>query len=130
MARQTTITLIDDLDGAPTEADESIEFGIDRDRFEIDLSEANARKLREILSPFVAAARRAGSGSGSSVPRTRRRSSGTRGKTGPAPAAKPTTVADREQNQAIRDWAVKKGLDVAKRGRISEKIREAFDAEH
>ncbi|WP_224390256.1 Lsr2 family protein, partial [Pseudonocardia sp. ICBG1293] len=54
MAQQTTITLVDDLDG--TEADEQVEFSVDGRAYEIDLSTKNAEKLRESLAPYVAAA--------------------------------------------------------------------------
>jgi len=36
-----------------------------------------------------------------------------------------TATADREQNQAIREWAKKKGLKVSERGRIPADIRGA-----
>jgi hypothetical protein len=53
MARRTI--LIDDLDGG--EAAETIAFAIDGMSYEIDLSDGNAKKLREALSPFIASAR-------------------------------------------------------------------------
>ena len=58
MATQTTVTLVDDLDGS--EADEQIEFAVGGKSYEIDLSAVNSKRLREALAPFVAAARRAG----------------------------------------------------------------------
>ena len=58
MAQIQEIRLIDDLDGQ--EADETVEFGIDGKSYEIDLSSANAGKLREALAEFVSSARRAG----------------------------------------------------------------------
>ncbi|MEJ3657031.1 Lsr2 family protein [Actinomycetes bacterium KLBMP 9759] len=56
VTRQTTVTLVDDLDGG--EAVEQMTFGIDGHLYQIDLSEANSAKLREVLAPFVAAGRR------------------------------------------------------------------------
>ena len=58
MAQIQEIRLIDDLDGQ--EADETVEFGIDGKSYEIDLSTANAGKLRDVLAEFVGSARRAG----------------------------------------------------------------------
>lgn len=60
MARRTSVSLVDDLDESP--ADETVEFGVDGAAYEIDLSEANAAKLRDSLASFVAHARRAGGG--------------------------------------------------------------------
>jgi hypothetical protein len=108
MAKQTIVTLVDDLDGST--ADEQLEFMVDSKAYEIDLSATNSKKLREALAPFVAAARRAGG---------RRR-----GSSGAAAAARPTV--DREQNQAIREWAQQKGLKISERGRIPASVLEAY----
>lgn len=58
MATQTTVMLVDDLDGS--EADEQVQFMMDGKTYEIDLSSRNSKKLRDALAPFVAAARRSG----------------------------------------------------------------------
>ncbi len=113
MAKQTTVTLIDDIDGS--EADESVEFTIDGKSYEIDLSSANSARLRDALAPFIAAARRSGgrrSGAASAAP---------------APARQST---DRELNQAIREWAVKEGMKISERGRIPSNVLEAYHAGH
>ena len=41
-------------------ADETVEFGIDGKSYEIDLSDANAAKLRDALAPYLGHARRTG----------------------------------------------------------------------
>ncbi|GAA4686962.1 Lsr2 family protein [Pseudonocardia yuanmonensis] len=112
MAKQTTVTLIDDLDGS--EADEQVEFSVDGKSYEIDLSAKNSEKLREALAPYIAAARR---GSG------RRASGGSS-----APASRP--VSDRQQNQAIREWAAAQGMKISERGRIPSNVLEAYHAAH
>ncbi|WP_181782217.1 histone-like nucleoid-structuring protein Lsr2 [Pseudonocardia pini] len=112
MAKQTTVTLIDDLDGG--EAEEQVEFSVDGKSYEIDLSTKNSDKLREVLAPYIAAARRTGG----------RRSSGSAA----APAARP--VSDRQQNQAIREWAVAQGMKISERGRIPSNVLEAYHAAH
>ncbi|MCE3556229.1 Lsr2 family protein [Pseudonocardia sp. RS11V-5] len=112
MAKQTTVTLIDDLDGG--EAEEQVEFSVDGKSYEIDLSTKNSEKLREALAPFIAAARRS----------TGRRSAGG----GSAPASRP--VSDRQQNQAIREWAVAQGMKISERGRIPSNVLEAYHAAH
>ena len=52
MAQKVRIILEDDLDGGP--ADETIRFGLDGAHYEIDLSSANAARLRDAIRPFVA----------------------------------------------------------------------------
>jgi Lsr2 len=125
VAQIREIRLVDDLDGEA--ADETVEFGIDGKSYEIDLSEGNAGKLRDALASYVAAARRAGGGSG------RRRAGGGSGSgsaaAGTGPANRRSSV-DREQNQAIRDWARKRGMKVSDRGRIPAEVLEAYHKEN
>jgi len=111
VAKQTTVTLVDDIDG--TEADEQVEFAVDGRSYEIDLSSANVARLRDALGPFISAARRTSG----------RRSSG-----GAAAAARPST--DREQNQAIREWAQQQGMKISERGRIPSNVLEAYHQSH
>jgi hypothetical protein len=112
VAKQTTVTLIDDLDGG--EAEEQVEFSVDGKSYEIDLSAKNSEKLREALAPYIAAARRTGG----------RRSAAAAA----APAARP--VSDRQQNQAIREWATEQGMKISERGRIPSNVLEAYHAAH
>jgi len=49
MAQVTEIRLVDDLDGG--NADESVDFTVDNNRYQMDLSEKNAARLREVLAP-------------------------------------------------------------------------------
>ncbi len=111
MAKQTTVTLIDDMDGS--EANEQVEFAVDGRSYEIDLSAANGGRLREMLAPFVSAARRSG---------------GRRGSATVAPVSRPST--DREQNQAIREWAQLQGMKISERGRIPSNALEAYHQNH
>ncbi|MGI5130827.1 histone-like nucleoid-structuring protein Lsr2 [Pseudonocardia sp. CA-107938] len=108
MAKQTTVTLIDDLDGSV--ADEQVEFAVDGRSYEIDLSAANSARLRELLAPFVSAGRRTGG----------RRS----------PAGPSRSTSDREQNQAIREWAQQNGFAVSDRGRLPANVIEAYQKAH
>ena len=111
MAQKVEVTLVDDLDGGS--ADETVSFSIDGAQYEIDLSSKNAQKLRDAVTPFVGAARKAG----------RATARNARGRSGGSAAV------DREQNQAIREWAKKKGLNVSERGRIPAEIVERYHAE-
>ncbi|WP_232663488.1 histone-like nucleoid-structuring protein Lsr2 [Pseudonocardia sp. TRM90224] len=107
MAKQTTVTLVDDLDGS--EADEQIEFAVDGRSYEIDLSSTNGSRLRDALAPFISAARRTG---------------GRRAAASSAAAGRSST--DREQNQAIREWAQQQGMKISERGRIPSNVLEAY----
>ena len=111
VAKQTTVILVDDLDGS--EATEQVEFGVDGRSYEIDLSAANSAKLREVLAPFISAARRTGG----------RRSSG-------SSSAPSRPAADREHNQAIREWAKAQGMKISERGRIPSDVLEAYRTAH
>ncbi|MDL5157644.1 histone-like nucleoid-structuring protein Lsr2 [Actinomycetospora termitidis] len=122
MAQKVVVTLVDDLD--ESEADETVEFGIDGTSYEIDLSDSNAAKLRDELADYVAHARKVSG---------RRRSGGARAASAPsAPARKGGGRAsvDREQNQAIREWARKNDFTVSERGRIPSEVSEAYHKAH
>lgn len=116
MARQVITTLIDDLDGKP--ADRTVEFSLDGASYTIDLSDANAGKLRKALDPFISAGSRVGRG-GSSRGSGRPSASGT-GRAG----------NDRDQNRQIREWAAANGHSVSERGRIPQSVTDAYRAAH
>lgn len=105
MAQKTLVIVEDDLGGGA--ADESVTFALDGVTYEIDLSEANARSLREGLRGYIAAGRRLG---------------GPRRVGGTAPAR-----TDREQLDAMRRWARENGYEVSSRGRISKVVRDAYN---
>jgi len=112
MAKQIITVLTDDLDGG--DADRTVEFGFDGVNYTIDLSEKNAGKLRKALDPYLAVASKAGR-------------NGTNGRV-PARVAAAPSRSNRDQNQAIREWATKNGYEVSERGRIPATIVEAFHA--
>jgi hypothetical protein len=115
MAQKVTVSLVDDLDGG--QAEETVTFGLDGKIYEIDLSGGNAQKLRDALAAYVGAARRPGSSR--------------RGRAGSTPASSGSRpVVDREQNQAVRDWARKRGMKVSDRGRIPSEVLEAYHQEN
>ncbi len=111
MAQKVQVILVDDLDGGT--ASETVSFALDGTAYEIDLSAKNAGKLRDVFATYVGVARKAG------------RASGRNTRSGRGSAA-----ADREQNQAIRAWAKKKGLKVSERGRIPAEIVEKYKSAH
>jgi nucleoid-associated protein Lsr2 len=108
MAQITEVRLVDDLDGGA--AAESVAFGIDGKFYEIDLNEAHAARLREVLTPFVDSARRASGGS----PAARTKASARPGRS-------------RGETTAIREWAIAHGHAVSGRGRIPTQVIEAYE---
>ena len=66
MAKTVIVKLTDDIDGG--DADETIQFALDGKTYEIDLSAANASKLRDVLKPYIENGR-AGNGSRPRSPR-------------------------------------------------------------
>ncbi|MDG4860730.1 Lsr2 family protein [Streptomyces sp. T-3] len=107
MAQKVQVLLVDDLDGG--EADETVTFALDGKTFEIDLTTANAEKLRGLLDPYLKGGRRTGG-----------RASGGRGK---ARAA----TGGSENTAQIRAWAKENGHEVNDRGRVPQAIREAYE---
>ncbi|MDQ4490784.1 Lsr2 family protein [Sinomonas sp. ASV486] len=101
MAKTVIIELVDDLDGTP--AAETVRFALDGRHYEIDLSTANAARLREALAGFAGAARRQG------PPRLRR------------------TIL-KPQQRVIRDWAAAHGIKVSPRGRIPQTVVDRYIA--
>jgi hypothetical protein len=51
MAKTVIVKLTDDIDGG--DADETVHFSLDGKSYEVDLSSANASKLREAFKPYV-----------------------------------------------------------------------------
>lgn len=106
MAQRVQVILEDDFEGG--QADESVAFGLDGAEYEIDLSSANAAKLRDVLAPWVANARKTGG----------RRKRGTR------------QAASGPKTSDIRAWAEQQGWEVSSRGRVPAEIRDAYAKAH
>lgn len=114
MAQKVTTHLVDDLSGDVIEDGKgrTVQFAFDGNSYEIDLTDDNADNFREALSDYVAAARKVSGRSGraaSSVSASKARSN-------------PNDLAK------IRVWAMANGFEVAARGRISQEVRDAYDA--
>jgi hypothetical protein len=124
MAQRTVVQLVDDIDGTQITDNqgETVTFGLDGATYEIDLTDQNAKQLRDAVQLYIANARRISGGRGRSaasanVPAQRR--------SGPSAGKR-----DPEQTKAIKDWARANGHKVAERGRISQTVIEAYDAAH
>lgn len=111
MGFRTTTILFDDLDGT-TEGVRTVTFGLDRRTVELDLSEANYQKVRDVLAPYLDAGRKTGS-SGSAGRRSGNTAAGARADT-----------------QAVREWAEANGVQVSSRGRIKQEVLDAYQAAH
>lgn len=112
MAQKVTTHLVDDLTGDTIEhGGTTIQFAFDGTAYEIDLSDDNADAFREAVSDYVAAARKV------------------TGRTGhTASTSKPRSNSD--ELAKIREWAAANGHEVSVRGRISQAVRDAYDAAH
>jgi hypothetical protein len=108
--------LVDDLDGSSAAA-RTVPFSIEGTRYEIDLTEKHATELRKALDPFVEKARRIGRAKTTTAPTGRRATSGRK-----RPPRK------KVNNDEIRAWARKNGMEVADRGRIPNSVMEQYSA--
>jgi hypothetical protein len=108
MAQHVLVQLIDDLDGHSSEEVSTVLFGLDGVTYEIDLSEANAERLRTSLAEFVEGARRVG---GRLKRDTRASSTGSRSS---------------GEASKVREWAQENGFEVSNRGRIPTHVVEAY----
>jgi hypothetical protein len=104
MATRTITSLVDDTDGS--EAQDTVEFSLEGTTYEIDLSDHNAKKLRDALEPWVSKARKTGVG------RRRTRRDG----------------AGKADLKAVRAWAASNNLELSKRGRIPQSVLEQYRA--
>ncbi len=114
MAKKTITLLTDDLDGS--EADRTVDFGIDGVAYTIDLSDRNIGRLRKLLDPYLAVGTRVGRAGretppAATTPKTAKRAGGANRKAG---------------NRSMREWAVKNGYEIATRGRIPRQVIKAY----
>jgi hypothetical protein len=111
MATRTQVIHIDDLTGDPIPEGKGgrISFALEGVEYAIDLSDKNAKKLRQDLSTYISAATRVGTSNGRGRGRSARRTS-------------PSSAKN------IREWGRANGFEVPERGRIPIKVLEAFQA--
>jgi len=115
MAQKTQIILTDDLDGS--EATQTITFAFQGTSYEIDLNDEHAASIEESFAEWISNARKATSG----------RSTGAAARSS---AGRASSTAKRGDLDAVRAWARENGHEVSDRGRVSNKILEAYDAAH
>jgi hypothetical protein len=105
MAQRVQVLLVDDIDGAA--AAETVSFSLDGVSYEIDLTAAHAKKLRDDFATWVGHSRRSG---------------------GRKNSRKATAGGQRRGDlSAVREWARNKGHKVSDRGRVSAEVLAAYD---
>jgi len=107
MARQTSVILIDDLDGS--EATTTIRIGWNGEWRELDLNDKNANAADKALERFWDAGRPVKGETGRGRARTAGRSNG-------------------RDPRAIRVWAAENGIKVPARGRIPGELEAKYNA--
>ena len=119
MAQRTVVQLTDDLDGTEIRdgKGETLSFALDRQGYEIDLTDKNAKAMREAFQKYISAARRASGGAGTRASGRGRRAAS--GSSGPARDYDP---------KAVREWASSQGIEVSQRGRVSADLVAKFQA--
>ena len=120
MAQKVQVILVDDVDGG--EAKETVSFALDGVSYEIDVSEANAAKLRDALAPWVGHARRVGGRSGGG--------GGTRARSGGSGGSGRSRGNSKHDLSDVRSWARENGFQVSDRGRVSSEVIAAYEKAH
>ena len=136
--QKIVVTRLDDLDGS--EATETVSFGLgEQGHYEIDLSAANAERLRKTFAPLITAGRPVRA---ARPKRTRQPSAGTlavraarngQPKNGQPKNGQPGPVRDmsgQPKRAQIRVWAVAHGHEIKARGRISQSVIDEYRKAH
>ncbi|WP_394617162.1 Lsr2 family protein [Lentzea sp. JNUCC 0626] len=113
MGQKVIVRLIDDLDGVVCDVVETVRFGLDGVNYEMDLSPANALRLRQRFAAIVRNARR-------TAGRARRR--------GASVVSSQKVAGSEWQTRVIRDWAKANGYAIYRRGRLPKSVIDAYVA--
>jgi len=114
MAQKTQVTLVDDLDGS--DATQTVTFAFQGTSYEIDLNDEHASSIEESFAEWISNARK--TAGGRSTPGSSSRNT----------SGRASSSAKRGDLDAVRAWARDNGHTVSDRGRVSNKILEAYDA--
>lgn len=113
MAQRIQTLFVSDLSGEDLGKDgETVSFTIKGVEYEIDLSSQEAAGFDKAVAMYIEHGRRVGG---------RRQSS---------PSSRTTNSGDKEDLNAIREWARANGHQVSDRGRISKTVKDAYNAAH
>lgn len=119
MTRQTKVMLLCDMeeDGLSAEAEETVAFSVDGTSYEIELCAEHLAEFNEVVEPWTARARPV------------------RGR-GRRPVQPAAAVSSRRRRSGgtdlteVRDWARANGLEVSQRGRVPQRVLDAFAQAH
>lgn len=115
MARNVVIQVTCDICGTDVSGTEGLQFSVGGNTYEVDLCDVHRREFNDAVNRFVEVGHAvARGGSATARPGAVRRPG--------APVRR-----DREQLNAIREWARGQGYDVRERGRIPAHIEEAYN---
>jgi len=103
----TKTVLVDDMDGG--EAEVTIALVLNGETYSMDLSNKNAEAFYTALGPWLSIATRNNAARESTVK---------------------NYLAGVEQRAAIREWAIRKGMDISPRGRIPQEITDEYNKTH
>ena len=103
----TKTVLVDDMDGGG--ADVTIALAINGETYSMDLSNKNAEAFHAALGPWLSIA-------------TRNRAD--------RDAAVSNHLVAVQQRAAIREWAIKQGMEVSARGRIPQELADEYNRTH
>lgn len=112
VAKRYSTIWTDDLDGSA--AAETIEFSIDGVTYAIDLSDANALRMRSAFEPYIRAAR--------SASRRRIRTNW--------PLEQQLFEEPSTSHQRAREWLRVNGHEVGSRGRLSKDLLQRYESAH
>lgn len=123
MAQKFVVSLIDDLSGEEFTDGETVEFGLDGKAYEIDLGDANAAELRDVLAVYVENGRRV-------QHPVRMTLKGNRQTWSTTVSASSLHGYNKETKQQIRAWGRENGWEVSARGRLAGPLVEAWERAH
>jgi len=112
VAKRYSTTWTDDLDGSA--AAETVEFSIDGVTYAIDLSDANALRMRSTFEPYIRVASKAS--------RRRVRTNW--------PLEQPSIEEPPTSQQRAREWLRMNGHEVGSRGRLSRDLLQRYESAH
>ncbi|MCX8562779.1 Lsr2 family protein [Mycolicibacterium mucogenicum] len=110
VAKRYSTAWTDDLDGSA--AATTLEFSFDGIRYAIDLSEANAVRMRSCLEPYIRAASKASRGND----RTN------------WPVEQSSSGKAQSHHQRAREWLRTNGHVVGSRGRLSRELLQHYES--
>jgi hypothetical protein len=110
VAQKVQILLLCDLDDGNVDAEETLQFSLDNQSYEVDVCAEHAEKIRNGLGPFVAQARKI---SGA-----------------PASSRRQRPANNRLETASIRSWAKDHGIHINERGRIPASVVKEYEAAH